>query len=265
MAKRSILVIGDSHAKPGVPNDRFYWAGRYAADMKPDIIVDMGDWADMPSLSSYDIGKKSYEGRRYVQDVEAANRAREEFNRGLSVHASKLARRHKARYAPKKIALGGNHDEGRISKAIDGDPKLEGLIGVKDLKHSEFGWEYIPYLQPVNIQGFTFSHYFASGVMGRPISGEMPALSLLRKQYTSCVSAHSHLFDVAHRTRPDGTRLWGLVAGCFLDPDQWEDYAGPANRLWWRGLVLLKGCDNGDLEAIETITVTRLKEHYGRR
>lgn len=90
----------------------------------------------------------------------------------------------------------------------------------------------------------------------------MPALSLLRKQLTSCVSGHNHLFDIAHRTKPDGKRVWGIHAGCFLAKDQWEDYAGPANRLWWKGLILLRGCENGDFESLETITVEGLENDY---
>ena len=36
---------------------------------KPDVVVCLGDWFDMASLSSHDKGKKSFEGRRYKQDV----------------------------------------------------------------------------------------------------------------------------------------------------------------------------------------------------
>jgi hypothetical protein len=54
-----------------------------------------------------------------------------------------------------------------------------------------------------------------------------------------------------------------MVAGCYLDPAQWEDYAGPANLLWWRGLILLKNVKNGDIGSIETITVDTLREQYG--
>ena len=263
--KKDILIIGDSHAKPGISNDRFEWAGKYAFDKKADIIVDIGDWADMPSLSSYDIGHKSYEGRRYVADVKAAVDARARFNNGIEQSNKRLAERHKAKYTPTKVALGGNHDEGRILKVIEGDSKLDGLISVKDLQYEEFGWDYVPYRTPVEIEGFTFCHYFTSGVMGRPIGGEMPALSILRKQFTSCVAGHSHLFDLAHRTRPNGSRIWGLVAGCYLAEDQWEDYAAEANKLWWRGLILLKGCEDGDFESLETITVRQLEDTYGRR
>jgi len=260
--KVDILVIGDAHAKPGVSNKRFTWAGKYALDKRPHVIVDMGDWADMESLCSYDKGLKTYEGRRYLKDVEAACEARECFYSPINEFNKRKSVSHKARYQPLKVALGGNHDEGRINKAIETDPKLDGLIGIKDFQYESFGWEYSPYLRPVGIAGYTFSHFFVSGVMGRPISGEMPALQLIRKGLTSCVSAHSHLFDIAHRTRPDGSRVWGLVSGCFLDKDQWEQYANAANPLWWKGLILLKGCRGGDLEGIETISIQELERTY---
>jgi hypothetical protein len=222
----------------------------------------MGDWEDMPSLSSYDVGKKCYEGRRYKEDIRAAVEARAFFNRGLEVPQGKSRGAIGGRSGPKKVSLGSNHGQGRITRVIEGDPKLDGLIGVSDFQIREHGWDFVPYLEPVAIQGFTFQHYFTTGVMGRPVGGEMPALTMLKKQFTSSVGAHSHVFDLAHRTRPDGTRLWGLVAGCYLAEEQWEDYAGPANRLWWKGLILLKGCENGDFEGIETIPISRLKAAY---
>ena len=58
------LVIPDTQIKPDCPIDHMYWAGRYACAMKPDVIIHLGDHWDMPSLSSYDVGKKSFEGRR---------------------------------------------------------------------------------------------------------------------------------------------------------------------------------------------------------
>jgi len=258
-----ILIIGDAHAKPGVSNDRFKWAGKFAVDREPDVIIDMGDWADMESLSSYDVGKKCYEGRRYVEDIRAANEAREEFNRPIEAENRWRAHGHRKRYHPTKIALGGNHDEGRINKAIEDDRKLDGLIGIKDFEHEAYGWHYVPYREPIEVAGFAFAHYFVSGVMGRPIGGEMPSLSLLRKQYTSCVAGHLHLLDFAHRTKPDGSRIWGIVSGCYMASEQWEAYAHVANRLWWKGLILLKGCQGGDVGSFETITVEELERKYG--
>jgi hypothetical protein len=256
--------VGDAHVRPGISLERFKWLVRYAFDKRPDIIVDMGDWADMPSLSSYDQGKKSFEGRRFHEDIRAALASREVVRAEFARCNQGFRAKKQVQYNPRKVSLGGNHDEGRINRVVEEDPKLDGTIGVKDLEHSKFGWEYVGYRTPIEIQGFTFCHYFTSGVMGRPIGGEMPALSLLRKQFKSCVAGHSHLFDVAHRSRPDGTRVWGLIAGCFMAEDQWEDYASEANNMWWRGLILLKGCENGDFECIETISIKELKRAYGR-
>jgi hypothetical protein len=72
------IVIPDTQAKANVPTDHLRWIGQYIVDNWHDTpvkIIHLGDHADMPSLSSYDKGKKSMEGRRYQQDIEAANAA----------------------------------------------------------------------------------------------------------------------------------------------------------------------------------------------
>ena len=66
------LIIPDTQVKRGVDLSYLEWIGKYIVDKKPDVIVQIGDFADMPSLSSYDVGKKSFEGRRYKDDIEAA-------------------------------------------------------------------------------------------------------------------------------------------------------------------------------------------------
>ena len=67
------LVIGDPHCTPKASNDRFLWAGKFAHDLKPNTIICMGDFASMDSLSSYDKGKKQFEGRRYKKDIDHAH------------------------------------------------------------------------------------------------------------------------------------------------------------------------------------------------
>ena len=77
------LVIGDPHCTPKASNDRFLWAGKFARDLKPNTIICMGDFASMDSLSSYDKGKKQFEGRRYKKDIDHAHDALDKFNKGL--------------------------------------------------------------------------------------------------------------------------------------------------------------------------------------
>lgn len=505
----NILVIPDAHAKPDVPNDRFDWVGRWVVDNKPDVIVELGDWEDMPSLSSYDIGKKSYEGRRYRKDLESAWDARERFISPLKSLNLQQKRNKEKQYRPSCYALGGNHFEGRIKRAIELSPMLEGTIGVEDGRHKEFGWcleynhkvltsdlhwvplkelkegdeligfdenshEYGRYYKPSIVEklnfseadlfevtlsdgskfkttedhrwlvrdigqittwkqtkdlkigqrlskyfepwdsskcidydcaymaglldgegclsynnnksirldisqkeglvsenirrifkkynfsfversnntaisfrilgglqeilralslfraqrllnklditkfrrlqkyknandvfitsilyvgrgtiakiqtstktffadgfahhncyvpfqdilllgGFSFSHYYVSGIMGRPIAGEHPATALIQKLHTSAVQGHSHLLDFSIRTKPNGERVWGIHAGCYLDPNQHEDYAGPANKMWKKGILYMKNVKDGDMESFEWIGINELKAKY---
>jgi len=51
------LVIPDTQVKPNSPTDHLRWAGLYAAEKKPDVIIHIGDHFDMPSLSSWDVEK----------------------------------------------------------------------------------------------------------------------------------------------------------------------------------------------------------------
>ena len=162
------LVIGDPHCTPKANNDRFLWAGKFAHDLKPNTIICMGDFASMDSLSSYDKGKKQFEGRRYKKDIEHAHDALKKFNKGLK------GRR------PRKIMLLGNHED-RIDRTTDDIPELEGTISTDDFKFESFGWEVYPYQEPVVVDGVYYCHNYPTGVMGKPISGDNVARSLLLK------------------------------------------------------------------------------------
>jgi hypothetical protein len=76
MASRTHLIIPDPHASPDHNNDRALYLGELIMDIKPDLVLCMGDGPDMPSLSSYDKGKKSFQGRTYKADVGGTSRTR---------------------------------------------------------------------------------------------------------------------------------------------------------------------------------------------
>ena len=95
---RKHLVIPDTQLKPGVPTDFVKWISRYAVDKHPDVIVIIGDWADMPSLSSYDIGKKAFEGRSYARDIEVANDCLGMLMAPIEAEAARTTRRHIKRW-----------------------------------------------------------------------------------------------------------------------------------------------------------------------
>ena len=73
----TILVIPDSHAESDQDLTRYTLLGRMICDVMskakgPCVVVNIGDWFDLPSLNSYDRpGSKSFEGRRYRDDIAA--------------------------------------------------------------------------------------------------------------------------------------------------------------------------------------------------
>ena len=97
---KSILVIPDTQVKEGVSLDHLRWLGNYIVSKRPDIIVHIGDHADMPSLSSYDVGKKSFEGRRYTNDIEASKEGMRALLRPLWKLQEKQVEQKKKEYAP---------------------------------------------------------------------------------------------------------------------------------------------------------------------
>jgi hypothetical protein len=248
------LIIPDSHAHPDHHNRRYDWLGELVADIKPDVVINMGDWADMPSLCLYDRGTSGFEGRRYKKDIAAANEGLDRFSRRVRVRKRKL---------PRFIALVGNHEE-RIIRAISSDAaQLEGVIGLSDIQFKEHGWDIISYdgSTPgiIEIDGVSYGHYFTTGIMGRPTAGEHPAYTLLTKQYTSCTQGHVHTYDHAIRTRPDGGHIHGMVCGVYQD--YIADWAGEANKMWRRGALIKRNVTNGDYDH-EWISLDRIKKEY---
>ena len=243
-----ILVVPDSHAMPGVPNHRYEWLGRMAADQGVDVVVDIGDWFDMESLNAYDKpGSRSFEGRSYWEDIDIGLDARLRFRRELGGHE------------PRLVACLGNH-EARISRFIEEEPRFEGIVGLEDLRAADLGWEQIPFREPIEIAGTFYCHFHISGVMSRPVGGVHQAANMIAKQLSSCVMGHTHILDYAVRADASGRHLNGLVVGCYFEND--HEWAGPANRVYNRGLVLLNNCKDGGFD-MEWWGMERVRARYG--
>ncbi len=255
---KEILIIPDSHARMDAPNDRFSWAGEFALDRQPNAIINIGDMADMTSLSMYDIGKLPAEGRRYEDDIHASHNACHLFNRAIQRYNNTHTKWKKKKYQPTMVITLGNH-ENRIPRACNEDPKLEGKLSLRDLAYESYGWEVIPYLQPYVYEDIAFQHYFTSGVLGRPIGGDNHAATLVKKGLMSCVQGHSHTRDFSELTDAIGRKRFGLVVGCYYDhPDH---FTTEADR-YWRGLVYLHDVQNGQAEP-EFLAFDYLKRKYG--
>lgn len=254
MAKH--LIIPDVQVKPGQDFTFLKWVGQYIVDKKPDVIICIGDFADMPSLSSYDVGKKSFEGRRYTEDIKATHAAMEALLSPLKEYNAKQKRTKHKLYTPRMVLTLGNHEE-RILRAVENDPKLDGILQVDDLKYKQYGWEVYDYLDVVVIDGVAYSHFFTSGAMGRPVSS---AAALLSKKHMSAVMGHVQDRQIAYAKTADGRQLTGLFVGCCNLHD--EDYLGNQGNDYWRGIWMLHEVNNGAFDEMP-ISLNYLRKKYG--
>lgn len=244
---RKHLIIPDTQVKPGVPIQHMTWIGRYAAEKRPDVIVHLGDHWDMPSLSSYDRGKRAFEGRRYRQDIDAGNRA-------LELLTNPIAR--VAGWRPTLIMLRGNHEQ-RIERAIEENAVLDGTIGYDDFNELDLGWEPSNYLEPILIDGIWYCHYFYNPKTGRPWGGD--ARFKLGKIHSSFTQGHVQGLDACQLETAGGKRLRGLVAGsCYLHS---ETYIGPQGNNEWRGVLMKHEVRGGQYDLME-VSLDYLKRRF---
>jgi len=251
-----ILVIPDTQVKPGHDVSYLTNVGRFLVDKKPDIVVQIGDFADLHSLSSYDVGKKSFEGRRYKTDIEATHKGMEALLKPLWDYNKKAKQGHRERYTPRLVLTLGNHEH-RITRAVEGDPKLEGTIGVSDLKYRDYGWEVYDFLDVVVIGGIAFSHYFVTGVAGRPAG---TAAAQLRKTNMSSIAGHQQGKQIAYGTKADGTTITSIIAGSCYEHN--EDYMGPQGNKHWRGVIMLHDVKDGQFDEM-FVNLDYLNKRYG--
>ena len=248
------LVIGDAHAAPNQSLERFTLLGRMVRDIKPDVVVCIGDWADMESLSSYDKGKRSFEGRRYSKDVEAANEALRLFHKEIDDYNRDFPNN---KVNPRFVYCEGNH-EWRIARACNDSPGLD-TISLDDLDFKKRGWEVFPFLLPAEIDQVNYCHYFTSQNTDRAISGVNAARNLLVKKHVTCVVGHSHLLQ-HYSTIAGNSRIHGLVCGWYCDIP--ADYARQSNPGWWNGICILRNVKDGDFD-LETWSYERIKNTWG--
>lgn len=249
------LVIPDCQIRPGDDLGFLTAIGNYIVAKRPDVLINLGDFADMPSLSSYDVGKKSFEGRRYRDDVASVQEAMATLLRPINDFNAKQRKTKHALYTPRMVFTLGNHCE-RINRATNNDPKLDGTIGIEDLRYREWGWEVYPFLQPVIIDNIAYCHYFVTGVAGRPAA---TAGAQLRKANMSCIAGHQQGRQVAYASKATGETITSIIAGSCYEHE--EDYLGVQGNKHWRGVALLNEVNNGSFDEM-FVSLNFLNEHY---
>jgi len=247
------IVIPDAQVAPGVPIDHLTWIGKYIAEewggKKNVTIINLGDFADMESLSSYDKGKKEMEGRRYSADISAANHAWATLNAPLDAVKG---------WKPAKHLTLGNHED-RISRAVSLDAKLDGTISESDLDYEVSGWTVHGFREVLWLNGVAYSHYFYNLMNGRPLGGMVETrLKTIGHSFTQ-----GHQQTLAYGLRyVAGKSQHGLVAGaCYLHD---EDYLGP-QQAYWRGIIVKHQVEDGSYDPMFVSLDYLCRRYTGKR
>lgn len=242
MKYRKHAVVPDPQVRPGVPINHLAAAGRYFAEKRPEVVVLLGDWWDMKSLSSWDSdATKIMEGVEYEGDITAGRRALDLFLRNL---------RADKKYDPEVHFCVGNHEH-RITRFTQDNPMLRNVLSFASLGLQERGIKVHPFLKPFVKDGIAYCHYFCTDSNGRVMNskrGQASARAQVNNVGMSATAGHKQGLDVYVKESAAGRRR-GLIAGSFYQHD--EDYLGPQGNSHWQGVLLKHEVCNGDYDLLE--------------
>ena len=260
---QKIVVIPDAQVKPDVNTDHLAAAGNYIVRHRPDTVVILGDWWDMPSLSFYST-KAQIEGKRILADLEAGDRAMERFMSPLWNLQQRQRRDKKKVYSPRLVYTVGNHDpQVRIPRYLEDNPQMVGMLNPESASEylRAWGFEVYDYLDIVNIEGIRFSHYFINPHSARKNAQGGMIDTALKNLGFSFVQGHQQGLKMGKHYLSDGTKRLGIVAGSFYSHD--EDYMGiQGNNSHWRGMIQLNEVANGSADICELSLDYMVRKYY---
>lgn len=241
-------VIPDCQIRPGVPIEHLEWIGNYIVEKQPDVVVQIGDFADMPSLNSYTKGKRESEGRRLATDIASVVHAMEKLLKPIHDYN----RTAEKKYEPELHLTLGNH-EFRMEREVEENPRLEGMFHMGDLGYEDAGWNVHEFLKPVEIDGIEYAHYFTSGNMGRPVTS---AAALLRERQKSCTMGHVQHTDMAIHKKTQNIALFAGIA--YLHD---EKYLGPQGNATRRQIIFKHEVEGGRYDPM-FVSLRYLQKRY---
>lgn len=192
-----VLITTDVHQRAGQPyHPSYYMVKRFAADLKPDIHLDLGDWFEFEYLASFNRENlKKLTSGTFAADYEQAE---QELDFWQSV-------------TEECIRLQGNHER-RVERLVENKPLLEGLVEpevVLGYKDKGVTWKRQED-QPVRIRNWWFLH----GVY----ANKHHAIRNLQSYMENVCYGHTHSEQSDSLRRPlDGKWIKAQSLGCLCE------------------------------------------------
>jgi len=249
------VMIPDTQITPSSDIEHIISAAKYIKKHKPERIIIIGDWWDMPSLSSYDkAGDKGWEDKDVKADYACGWKAMKKF----------LSTVRTSKYDPNIHFAVGNHED-RISRVADSgemrmmssflDLEEQILAPLRKLEVCTHD-----FLEIFRLDGICYSHYFVNptSLFANPIGGTIEnKLKNLGHSFTMGHQQHKQAGEIFTCT---GERRRGLVCGRFYQ--EHHDYLGPQKNLQsWSGILMKHEVHDGDYDLMEVSMSYLLKEH----
>jgi hypothetical protein len=258
LSSKTVVVFSCAHADPSTSNVRFKALGQFLYNLKPDMVFDLGDGADMRSLNSYDERyPKALATQSYERDIESYNNAQELIRQPFKQNHKKQ---------PYWVGFEGNHEH-RIKRYLALNPRSEGEKYGVSFSHLQTDYWFDDYHEYENdgpaiatYDGVAYAHYFTTGNSATATSGIHHAYTLVQNLSCSATCGHSHKRDLSFKdgALPNGNI--GLVVGCYKGSE--EHWAGQANKGWWNGVVIKRELENGMYEP-EFVSLRQILRLYG--
>jgi hypothetical protein len=247
-----VMAIGDHHEKPGRDKTRALWMGRHAAETRPDVIVSIGDWASLDSLSTHEQPGSQNDAERpaFFQEIESLEESIALFFSDIDPGQIPFFHTH------------GNHEH-RAWRAANRQPKLNGDMPQRlDQEFARFGIKTSPFGEFLDIGGVDFTHIPLS-IMGKEMGGEMMERNAGMKSLRDLVCGHTHRANVLTVMKVGQQRQVKVVnLGTSMPYGLVEKYTGLAPTGWFYGIHELT-IRSGQISAVRQWDMLELENLYG--
>lgn len=243
-----VVVIGDAHDDPKQPKDRFEWIGHYINQERPDVVIQIGDFANFDSLNTH-VPNETFNGKAkptFLADVGSLRLAIDAINSKLN-------------YIPERHCTLGNHER-RLYLFEDSAPEAHGMMSCEiDCTFRDRGWTYSPYGQIYMRGGVGFVHA-ALNRMGKTYGGKNAETTIANDAVFDLVIGHSHVERVYRAPKiGTGNEIQIMNVGCALPEGHVEEYAAHALTGWAWGIADIE-IRGGHIKDRRFVTMTKLEE-----
>lgn len=256
--KIRMVAIGDYHDSPGQDKSRIKWIARFIESTNPDLVVQIGDYADFDSMSRHEKpGSTGYaELHPFVDDLESLEEVFYEYNKILPD-------------GPLKHVTLGNHEE-RCLRFDKDTPQNTGLGFADRLEQlmSRYKWKTTAYGQWLLISHSSHPHTHLGAIhvphtmMGREYGGKTTQ-TVCNDATFSMIFGHSHRSEYRKAAKIGfANSVEVLSLGTSMPQGMIKRYAGKSVTGWAYGVWLLTVFD-GHIVGHQYLSMDELQDRFG--